>query len=68
MTYQFTISTDNAAFEDPWELSRILRELADAAQAQGGQFADGTCIRDTNGNQVGRVFAFTVSPVKSATG
>ncbi len=56
-TVTVTIETDNAAFEDPGELPRILAALAarlPAWEMNAGDF-DAEPIRDSNGNTVGRV-------------
>jgi hypothetical protein len=46
---------DNAAFEEEpgYEVSRILRELADKIEQRG--LEDGMILRDVNGNRVGTV-------------
>jgi hypothetical protein len=49
------IETSNAAFEEPGEVARILRELADkldGATNEGGMI-NNQPIRDINGNRVG---------------
>lgn len=59
MLFKVEIETDNAAFEDSGELSRILHELADRVEVQvvDGHVAynrDGDWpVRDVNGNRVG---------------
>ncbi len=52
---QFTlaIDTSNAAFEDPGEVPRILRYVADRIEERGSPDADSGNIRDVNGNRVG---------------
>lgn len=53
MTAKINITMDNAAFADnPNELARILRDLADNLEAGNG--TDGANLRDLNGNKVGR--------------
>jgi hypothetical protein len=49
--FAMSIDTANAAFEDdnPGELVRILREVADLVEAG----SDGGTLRDINGNSVG---------------
>lgn len=47
---------DNAALEeDPNELARILRELADKIESNGGVTPSftGSVVKDVNGNNVG---------------
>ena len=46
---------DNAAFEDDpgYEVSRILRELADKIEQRG--LEDGMILWDVNGNRVGKL-------------
>lgn len=53
-TYHIKIHTDNAAFDDPRESARILRDLASYAEDHGGDLPTGT-LQDRNGNNVGRV-------------
>ena len=55
---QFTlvIDTNNAAFEDPGEVPRILRELARKIEECGSLI--GT-IHDSNGNGVGKFSTFS---------
>ena len=48
------VKCDNAAFQDdPGELARILRELANAAEC-GPEFLRGCILFDANGNRVGK--------------
>lgn len=50
------ITMDNAAFGDSGhttELARIFRELADKIEGMHPNDADGTRVRDFNGNTVG---------------
>lgn len=58
-TWVIQFQDDNAAFEDnpTGEISRILRELADKFENEGGPDCEYTSemIRDINGNTVGRV-------------
>lgn len=51
------IEMDNAAFEDnPAELSRIMRNLADKVEASGcAAVGDDFVAMDVNGNRVGRL-------------
>lgn len=54
-TFTATIRMGNAAFDDPTELARILRAVADAA-ADAPDPSSGVhtqTIRDVNGNRVG---------------
>jgi len=50
MNVCITFCTDNAAFEDPTEVPRILKELADNIDPRAGECGS---IRDSNGNKVG---------------
>jgi hypothetical protein len=57
---EIRIETGNAAFEDEpaTEIARILRELADAFERDGGPVdarSGGATLRDVNGNTVGGV-------------
>lgn len=58
-TFTLTIDTANDAFADdagPTELARILRKLADGlGDLLDLDEADGTRVRDVNGNTVGTV-------------
>jgi hypothetical protein len=45
-------NTDNAAFEDPTEISRILRKLADRLEYVSNN--EQIPIMDINGNKIGR--------------
>lgn len=47
------INTDNAAFEDPFEVVRILQDLATKADNHGSDYLADLKIRDINGNVVG---------------
>jgi hypothetical protein len=49
------VNLDNAAFvDDPTELARILREVADSPDiASPGCRTEGVKVRDINGNTVG---------------
>ena len=49
MAVNIQFETDNAAFEDPAEASRILHEIAESIA--GGSTGGG--IRDINGNRIG---------------
>lgn len=54
MKAELTINMDNAAFENPSELARILRELADKIESnEGVSSGDKLVARDINGNTVG---------------
>ena len=51
------IDTDNAAFDNPGELARILRALADTIDGTPDVTDyDGLALRDLNGNTVGTVY------------
>lgn len=50
MEVSINFDTGNAAFDDPGELARILRDLADNIDARSADSGD---IRDANGNRVG---------------
>ena len=50
MTIRIEIETDNAAFEDHYELGRILRQIA--YEIDNGNTSD-IDIRDVNGNRCG---------------
>ena len=50
MNVCISFCTDNAAFEDPTEVPRILKELADNIDPRAGECGS---IRDSNGNKVG---------------
>ena len=52
MEFTLRVEMDNAAFENPGELARILRALADVL-ADGVQPGDSDNVRDANGNTVG---------------
>lgn len=55
LQFKLGINLSNAAFESPYELARILRELADRIEDQSS-FDDclgNVSIRDINGNYVG---------------
>lgn len=51
-TFTVKIDTDNAAFDDPSEIARILKSIA--ADCENGAPSNYTTIRDVNGNDVGR--------------
>jgi len=54
MKAELTVEMDNAAFEDnPFELSRILRELADTLENDEIKAGKSFALRDLNGNKVG---------------
>lgn len=55
MNITIKINTDNAAFEDGSELSRILHKLADKVDGRDDTTIDGIRILDINGNIVGKV-------------
>lgn len=51
------IDTDTPAFDDPGELARILRSLADTIDGTPDVTDyDGLALRDVNGNTVGTVY------------
>lgn len=53
MKATMTVQMDNAAFaDDPMELVRILRELADKLEKNGG-ITERFVVMDVNGNKVG---------------
>lgn len=51
MRFVLDIAVDNAAFDEPGEVARILREVAERVDGLVGVFSGG--IRDINGNTVG---------------
>ena len=52
MKFKLEIAMDNAAFDDPGELPRILHELAD--RIRKNPEVDDYSVRDVNGNTVGQ--------------
>jgi hypothetical protein len=50
MTIKIEIQTDNAAFDDPYEVGRILRQIA--SEIDNGNLSD-IDVRDVNGNDAG---------------
>lgn len=55
--FELWINTDNAAFADgekPFEVARILREIADKIDGNGALPDSYKTIHDINGNDVGR--------------
>ncbi len=55
MYFKLHINTDNSAFDEgnkPYEVARILRELADKVESEGLNWCYQN-LRDTNGNIVG---------------
>jgi len=53
-TFKLDVSLGNAAFEDePGELGRILRRLANRLEDNPPQVLDAGAVLDTNGNRVG---------------
>lgn len=53
MRFTLEIRMDNAAFDDPFELARIVREIAnDVNENQGPCHAQS--VHDVNGNRVGQ--------------
>ena len=63
MRADLSVHMDNAAFEDnPNELARILRELADKIEKDGGVTPSftGLVARDVNGNKVGTLRIITL--------
>ncbi len=62
MHAELKINMDNAAFEDdPGELARILRALADKAE-NGVSDGDEFVARDINGNKVGTLTVAAEAP------
>lgn len=57
------LATSGAAFENhgDFEVSRILRELADRIENQGLPLEDIIRLKDTNGNRVGYATAVATS-------
>jgi len=58
MKINIEITADNAAFEEPGELSRILQKLANYTEDISGRDGDilhGKPLMDYNGNRVGEV-------------
>ena len=54
MKATITIDMSNAAFEDPQELPRILKDLAERLEQRGSfEPGDSESVRDLNGNNVG---------------
>jgi hypothetical protein len=53
MTVTIKINCDNAAFEDPSELSRIVRVAAD--RIDSGAYKEKPLLYDINGNAVGTI-------------
>lgn len=56
MKFKVEIECDNAAFDDvgAWELSSVLRELADKVGSAAFPAAGEFTVRDSNGNKVGK--------------
>lgn len=55
MEFTLSIALDNTAFDDPHELARILRAIAnDLESSPWRRPGDATNLRDINGNTVGR--------------
>ena len=54
MRYTLTIDLDNAAFEDPAELSRILRMEAARFVMSADAYPHVKTVQDVNGNTVGQ--------------
>jgi hypothetical protein len=54
MYCQINVQLDNAAFDDPGELPRMLRELAGKLAGLGDLEPGNWPLRDFNGNNVGR--------------
>ena len=52
MTFKLEINMDNAAFDNPDELSWILHRISEYANKRDYQNND--IVRDSNGNTVGR--------------
>jgi len=55
MKFELSIDTSNDAFEDPGEIARILRSVADQVDGYGHvlDINDHFWLRDLNGNTVG---------------
>jgi hypothetical protein len=55
MTFTLTVDLDNAAFDEPGELARILRKAAHQVEDEGSRFGSPVVcpVRDVNGNTVG---------------
>ena len=53
MKCKIEIKMDNAAFEDPGELARILRKMADHCDGRTFDEDHAITCRDSNGNTVG---------------
>lgn len=51
MKCTITINMDNAAFDNPGELARILRKAAELTE----DGPENLCLRDINGNLVGQL-------------
>lgn len=51
--FTLKIETGNAAFENPQEVARILKNLAHDAASELRDMADRGALRDANGNTVG---------------
>ncbi len=55
MVCKVVVKMDNAAFEDPGELPRLLREAARLVEARAGEHPLSGVLHDINGNTVGQV-------------
>lgn len=53
MRFVITFSCDNAAFDDPAEAARILRNIADQSENTPLAHGAGRPIFDINGNRIG---------------
>lgn len=54
MKFKCNLSMDNAAFDDPDELARVLRRIADEVTTGVGRQSVGEYpVRDINGNSIG---------------
>jgi hypothetical protein len=53
MQIQITFSVDNAAFDDPFEVERVLRQVTKKLQTHGYADENEYTLRDSNGNTVG---------------
>lgn len=54
--FTMQLKLDNAAFDDPEELPRILRYVAGAVRVEADEYGKTAPIFDANGNNVGRYY------------
>lgn len=52
--FYMKVNMDGAAFDDPGELVRILRQTADVLEDIGEAAGAGSTVFDINGNRVGK--------------